>query len=98
MSDRLRWRNAVAALDRLGEADRRRLLLLMRLPFLWVDAIAQLDGMSGAASVYRSLARLERAELIGGTRPPLRAGPSPRLYYLTDLGLATVALAACRRE
>src|SRR6185437_12411548 len=86
------WQDAVAALDRLRTADRRRLLLLTRLPLLWADIIAQLDGLRGPASVYRSLDRLERAELVEAVRPPLRAGPSPRLYYLTDLGLAVVAL------
>jgi hypothetical protein len=80
MTGQPRWRDAAAALDRLGTADRRRLLLLTRLPLLWADLMAQLDGLQGPASVYRSLDRLESAELIGAVRPRLRAGLSPQLY------------------
>ncbi len=92
MGERLQRRDAWAALDHCTAADRRILHLLVRLPFLWAEAIAALHGLAGAASVYRSLGRLEAAGLTVGLRLPLRPGASPRLYYPTDAGLAAMSL------
>jgi hypothetical protein len=86
------WRDAEAAAERLTESDRRALLLLARLPLLWESAIESLYGLRGDTSVYRCLARLRTMGLIDATRPALRAGRNPGLLYLTDLGIATVAV------
>ncbi|HZU05153.1 MAG TPA: replication-relaxation family protein [Chloroflexota bacterium] len=92
MDERLQRRDAWAALDQCTVADRRILHLLIRLPFLWAEAIAVLNGLAGLASVYRSLRRLEAVGLTLGLRVPLRPGASPRLYYPTDAGLAATSL------
>jgi len=94
MNQRGHWRDAVLAAASLEkrEGDRRTLLLLARLPFVYAKVIEQLAGLRGGASVYRSLERLEGAGLVATIRPPLRPGYAPRLHYLTDLGIATVAV------
>jgi hypothetical protein len=86
------WRDAEAAAERLTESDRRTLLLVTRLPLLWEFAIEQLYGLCGDTSVYRCLARLRAIGLIDELRPALRPGRNPGLFYLTDLGIATVAV------
>ena len=89
MTGRARWRDAVAAADRLTEGDRRTLRLLTH--------SAPLGGChravvrAGPASVYRCLARLREAGLVGEIHPALRA-EEPGLLYLTDLGIATLAV------
>ena len=94
MNQRGHWRDAELAAASLTEreGDRRTLLLLARLPFVYAKVIEQLAGLRGGASVYRSLERLEGAGLVATIRPPLRPGYAPRLHYLTDLGIATVAV------
>ncbi len=42
--------------------------------------------------MYCSVARLRTAGLISSIQPPVYAPNSPHLWYLTDLGLATLAL------
>jgi hypothetical protein len=91
-TDRLTWRDAEAAAERLTESDRRTLLLLSRLPLLWEYAIEQLYGLSGDTSVYRCLARLRGLGLIDQVHPALHAGRNAGLAYLTDLGLASIAV------
>jgi hypothetical protein len=51
-----------------------------------------LNGLRGGASVYRRLVRLREAGLIDEIHPALRVGRNPGLLYLTDLGIATVAV------
>ena len=94
MNQRGHWRDAELAAASLEkrEGDRRTLLLLARLPFVYAKVIEQLAGLRGGASVYRSLERLEGAGLVATIRPPWRPGQAPRLHYLSDLGLATVAV------
>ncbi|HVC33233.1 MAG TPA: replication-relaxation family protein, partial [Chloroflexota bacterium] len=94
MSTDWRWRDAErnCAVLRSHPADRRNLLLLARLPLAPARLIQRLEGATGGASVYRSLARLAKAELVTGLRVPLRPGSAPRLLFLTDLGLAAIAL------
>lgn len=94
MSPDWRWRDAERSVADLRDhpADRRHLFLLARLPLAPPRLISRLDGAAGGASAYRSLARLATAGLIAARRVPLRPGSSPRLLYLTDLGLAVVAL------
>ncbi|MGE3599182.1 MAG: replication-relaxation family protein, partial [Dehalococcoidia bacterium] len=94
MTTRRHWSDAAAAVTRLARhpADRRTLLLLARLPLAPERVIEQLAGLRGGASVYRCLSRLVETGLIATIRPPLHAGHVARLWYLTDLGLATVAL------
>jgi hypothetical protein len=51
-----------------------------------------LFGLRGGASVFRSLRLLRQAGLVQSIHPSLRRGASPCLYYITDLGLAALAL------
>ncbi len=67
-------------------------MLITSLPLVNASILAQLIGLRGGASVYRSLERLREAGLVRAIKPALYAEPPCRLYYLTDLGLATVAL------
>lgn len=92
MRKRLRWREAQEAAKSLKDNDRRTLWLLACLPLLPEDVIERLYGLRGAASVYRCLARLRKAGLVATVQPAIRDGRSPRLAYLTNLGLATVAV------
>ncbi len=68
------------------------LCLLARLPFLDIRVLHQLAGQHGAAAMYCSVARLQTAVLISSIQPSVYAPNSPHLWYLTDLGLATLAL------
>ena len=92
MTVRTRWRDAMAAADRLTEGDRRTLHQLTHLPLLWEGAIEQLSGARAGAPTYRRLARLRDMGLVGEVHPALRAGKNPGLLYLTDLGIATLAI------
>lgn len=91
---RRHWRDAEASVEALRRrpADRRSLLLLATLPLLDEPVLRRLAGLRGGASVYRGLRRLAADGLAAAFRPPRRPGHAPRLWYLTDLGLATVAL------
>ena len=94
MSQRWCWGDAARCLDLLRQhpADRRNLLLLARLPLAPHRLLQRLEGLAGGASVYRSLARLRESGLVAEWRIPLRHGSTPSLSFLTDLGIATVAL------
>jgi hypothetical protein len=92
MTGQAHWRDAVAAADRLTESGRRTLGLLAHLPLLWEGAIEQLSGARAGAPVYRCMARLRETGLVGEIHPALRAGRNPGLLYLTDLGVATLAV------
>ena len=52
---------------------------LMHLPLLWEGAIESLSGVRAGAPVYRCLARLREAGLVGEICPSLRAGRNPGL-------------------
>ena len=88
------WRDAQAAAAAIAErtADRRSLLLLTRLHLASETVLERLAGLHGGSSVYRGLGRLGDDGLVAALSPSLRAGHEPRLWYLTDLGLAVVAL------
>src|SRR4051812_40558152 len=92
MTRRACWRDAEDAAECLTQSDRRDLLLLARLPLLWEAAIESLYGLRGDTSVYRCLARLRAMGLIQKVQPSLHCGRNPALFYLTDLGLATIAV------
>ena len=92
MNGRAHWRDAAAAADCLTDGDRRTLRLLTHLPLLWEGAIEQLSGARAGSPVYRCLARLRDMGLVGEVHPALRAGKNPGLLYLTDLGMATLAV------
>ncbi len=69
--------------------------LLARTPLLWTAAVRTLGGLSSDDTAYRCLDRMGERGLVSWLRPPLWGRNSPRLYHLTDLG---VAVAALRRE
>ncbi len=94
MNSRPHWRDAGEATAWLVGKNSLRgvLLLLARLPLLHAKVIERLGGLRGGASVYRCLEQLRGSGLVGVLQPALRPGHSPRLYYLSDLGLATIAL------
>jgi hypothetical protein len=95
MSGQARWADAEQALAAVREhtGEWNTLLLLARLPLLPMTVLERLEGLNGPACVYRRLARLLDAGLVTGIRPPVRPGHNSRLLYLTDLGIATLALA-----
>lgn len=90
----LHWRDASEAVEWLRDREScaQILRLLARLPLLQVCVLQQLFGLRGGASVYRSVDRLKSRGLVATIQPPVYQRHSPRLLYLTDLGLATVAL------
>jgi DNA-binding Lrp family transcriptional regulator len=92
--ERPHWHDAEEARRWLQDRPRCSaiLYLLARLPFLDIRILHQLAGQQGAASMYCSVARLQQAGLISSIQPPVYAPNSPHLFYLTVLGLATVAL------
>jgi hypothetical protein len=93
-TERQCWRHAEEAAGRLRHcpAQRRLLLLLASLPLLPEGVIERMAGLQGGASLYRELRCLAEAGLLATISPPIRPGHAPRLWYLTDLGLAAVAL------
>jgi len=92
--ERPHWHDAEEAHMWLQERPRCNavLCLLARLPFLDIRVLHQLAGQHGPAAMYCSVARLRTAGLISSIQPPVYAPNSPRLWYLTDLGVATLAL------
>lgn len=94
MTDRLRWRDAEQAARQLTArpGDVRTLIFVARLPLVHEYVLQSLTGLQGGASIYRSLSRLRQDGLLASMRPPLYRGRSQELYYLTDLGLASLAL------
>jgi len=92
--ERRHWHDAEEAQRWLQDRPRCHavLYLLARLPFLDIRILHQLAGQHGAAAMYCSVARLQTAGLISSIQPPVYAPNSPHLWYLTDLGLATLAL------
>lgn len=94
MSARLRWTDAEQAVATLEghPSDGRLLPMLARFPLASAFLLEQLFDLRAGTAIYRSLARLRQAGLVGAIRPPLDPGCSPQRFYLTDLGLATLAL------
>lgn len=93
MTQRPRWTDAedAATILRRSRHDYGTLLLVARLPLVPAKTIQQLDGLRDPASIYRRLNPLTQAGLIGNIQPPLGRGHTPRLFYLTDLGVAAIA-------
>src|SRR5712692_9795255 len=94
MTTRPCWHDAEDAAAQLKQhpGERRLLLLLARLPLLPEGVIERLSGLRGGASIFRCLRHLADAGLLATIQPPVRPGHAPQLWYLTDLGLAAVAL------
>ena len=97
----MRWAEVRIRLESLRPSERRTLLLLARLPLLTACATADLDGLQSVGSVYRRLYRLLQAGVVHilPTRLPAgpaltasRSGHTPDMFYLSDAGLAAVAL------
>lgn len=85
------WRDAERAAARLTQAERDALTTLIRVPLATVTLLEQLGGLCGGAALYRRLARLRAAGLVGEIRPLIQPRYSPGLLYVTDLGLAVAA-------
>jgi hypothetical protein len=94
MSGRLSWRDAERSAEWLQSkpGHRRTLLFIAQLPFVPERVLERLAGVRGGASIYRSLARLRETGLVASITPSLSPGRSPDLFYLTDLGLGTIAI------
>lgn len=94
MSGSYRWQDAINAVTWLQrrEACTEIVRLLARLPLIEVALLQQVLGLHGPASLYRSLTRLEAVGLVSTIRPPVYPSQSPHLLYLTDLGVATLAV------
>jgi len=89
---RLRWRGAEQAAVQLTSSELGTLVTLVGVPLAPVMLLEQLGGLCGGAAVYRRVARLRAMGLVAVLRPPIQPRYSPGLFYLTDLGLATVAV------
>ena len=92
MPRQLRWRDADAAAAQLTSSERDALVTLVGVPLAPVKLLEQLGGLFGGAAVYRRIARLRTMGLVAVLRPPIQPRYSPGLLYLTDLGLATIAV------
>jgi len=94
MTERLHWRDAEEARVWLRgrPSDQRALVLLDRLPLADAKVLEWLSGVRGSTTIYRSLTRLHDAGLIARVIPPTDQGSSPQRFYLTDLGLAALAI------
>jgi len=89
---RLRWRHAEQTAAQITPAEQETLVTLIRVPLASVMLLEQLGGLWGGAAVYRRLARLRAAGLVAELRPLIQPRYSPALLYVTDLGLATIAV------
>jgi hypothetical protein len=92
MRARPRWRDAEQLTASLTNAERETLNTLLLLPLAEVRLLQQLDALNGGAAVYRRIARLREAGLVAELRPPIQPGRGPGLLYVTDLGMATLAV------
>lgn len=93
MTERWRWCEAERLAAEFAECpgERRILELLTRLPLVSAPVLAPLTG-GGHTTTYRTLDHLRDTGLVDSIQPPFRPGHAPRLWYLTDPGLAVVAL------
>ena len=93
MIARPRWRDAHDFAGRIHQPERGRSLLatVARLPFVCEGVLEQLVGVK-RGSLDRFLADSLDHGLLAAITPPLTAGHNPRLFHLTDLGLAVLAL------
>lgn len=92
--DSWRWGDAERMAQWLAarQTESEILTLVARLPFLNAATIGPLIGLQAGGHLYRCLVRLGTRHLIDTIRPVLQPGRSPDLFYLTDLGLATLAV------
>jgi len=87
------WQQAEAVLQTLSPGERAILLLIARLPFVHTRALARLRGLHGAPiSTHRIIVKLTAAGLIAHTAIPASDVASAWLHYVTDLGIAVLAL------
>jgi hypothetical protein len=93
MSDEHRWQDALDMAQRIEHRERERWVLstLAQLPFLSEGILEQLAGVK-RRGLHPTMLRLVKASAVGSIAPPLHAGHSPRLFYLADLGIATLAV------
>src|SRR5581483_9645601 len=88
-----RWAHALTAAQELQDRERDQWVLwtLARLPFLSEEVLEQLAGVK-RRSLHSIVLRLVSISVLDSIAPPLCPGHSPRLFYLTDLGIATLAV------
>jgi predicted transcriptional regulator len=96
VSSRLTWADVTSAAGQLSPTDWRIERLLGLIPLVWPDALHVLTRLE-LATVYASLARLQELGLLEFMQPSSRPGRNPRLYHLTDLGVAVAAAAVGQR-
>ena len=91
-SPRQTWHEAARIEEQLGANECELLEYIARLPFIWVRDLQTMLGYADGSDVYRRLRQLRSLGLVGMIQPVLRPGHNPHLLYLTDLGLAVLAL------
>lgn len=87
-----RWGTARQIEDMLSGAECEVLEYIARLPLISVALLRFVIGFADAADIYHRLQRLRSHHLVGLVQPGLEPGHNARLLYLTDLGLAVLAL------
>jgi hypothetical protein len=92
----LTWAGADAVARQLGPSDWRIVRLLGLIPLLWPDPLRALSRLT-VPTAYASLARLQQLGLVDSVQTAWRPGRNPRLYHLSDLGVALAARAAGQR-
>src|SRR5437588_252848 len=93
MSGKPRWQDALNAARRVEQRPRGRWVLatVARLPFVSEAVLEQMAAVE-RGSLARVVAEFLLARLLSAVSPSLTAGHNPRLFHLTDLGLAALAL------
>lgn len=87
--------DALAAWNESSVCEQRILKSLALLPFAHARVLEPLNrvGQRGElATLYRALSRLVESGLVQAICPVTQPGRRPRLFYLTDLGLAATSL------
>lgn len=86
------WATAKQIEGQLSGVECEILEYTARLPLISVALLRRIIGFADAADVYHRLQRLRSLGLVGLVQPRLQLGHNARLLYLTDLGLAVLAL------
>src|SRR5437660_773249 len=87
------WQDAFDTAERLETRvrDPWAVRTIAQLPFVSQAVLEQLAGI-GPGGLGRAATRLIESGLVATIAPSLAAAHDPRLFYLTDLGIATLAV------